>query len=1008
MATRQDKVQISIAFLTDESKDYARLIETNKKFIQDMLAAKREGKDLSQVIRDIAASGNAIKNIPLDQVAPAQLVSRARQLQQVLQLIPQSAPEYKALELEYKAINDQLAEMRARTKGVSEGMTQMRTEGGALNGVLLSIAGTFGGLSLDNLLSRLGDYLSKLFEIGTALDTMRQKTATVFGESQVIVQGFAETNAAEIGLATQEYIELATAAGDLVKPMGFTEEAVANLSVSLTDQAGILAEWSQGKVSTKEASEILTKSLLGERDGLNRLGIDIKDSLIQDELKKKGLQDLTGESLRQAEALITLEQITKQSASANEAFAKNTDSNQRQMSLLRARIAEVSQTAANLLVPVFRTLISVGLALIDWGVRFVQTLIAIPGFIRDNQVAIGLLVTSLLALNAQGILAAANMLRMAAAQQAATIATNAQALAQRALNFVMAANPIGLVISVVAALAAIFVTAYQKSETFRRIVVGTFQAITGQVINVLGFLKDLGAGLVNLFTGKFSAAIDNFGSAFSRLDPRDIGAKLKSSFNQGWDSVPTAEPEIVVNEPKAQAAGSQVGAAMAAGFEQQFDLLKKTGEKGADAVAKATKERLEARLKEIEIGYLKEELVTDRALFQQEINEGEHAKRILELKRDRFSQEIEAFREFHLLETREALDAQKKLQEIEQQLTRNPVAPLAPLATKQAGPVTSQTAQVVKNADVSAAADEIQVLKDKFARVVDEEQKYELLRAEMLRNSLAARLQFLSDAGLQETDVFKETLDAKLKADEDYQAKRLENEERTAKLRTELEKKGFDAQKGLFDATIELLSRDEQARKKNGAVIKALKIAQVQIDSIREIQGIWASVSDIPPPFGQILGAVLTAATVIRAVTAVSKIQNTKFAGGGYTGIGLGMPDETGHRPVGVVHEREWVGPRWMVESPEFGPVIRSLEMVRQRGFADGGYSTTPAPSVAGIAIPGVDQNLLNAFAGMTEEVKGLRSDVAAWNTRLKASVVYTDIETAGAELDYVRDDASI
>lgn len=51
------------------------------------------------------------------------------------------------------------------------------------------------------------------------------------------------------------------------------------------------------------------------------------------------------------------------------------------------------------------------------------------------------------------------------------------AAAQLALNVVMKANPLGLVISAIAGLAAGLVMAYKKSETFRKIVDGTFKII---------------------------------------------------------------------------------------------------------------------------------------------------------------------------------------------------------------------------------------------------------------------------------------------------------------------------------------------------------------------------------------------------------------------------------------------------------------------------------------------------------------------------------------------------
>lgn len=926
---------------------------------------------------------------------------QARDLRRLLEKLPVDSSEFKKVQGELNAVNTKIKELR-------DGINGMRQATGLWGLALATVGGVIAGLNIQGLLDRLQQWIGTLFGISTALDSMQAKTRTVFGDAETVVRGFAETNARELGLARQEYVNLATAAGDLLKPMGFTEDQVANLSVALTDQAGILAEWSQGKVDTVQAQEILTKSLLGERDALNTLGIDIKDSLIQDELKKRGLQDLTGASKRQAEALITLDLITKQSASANEAFAKNTDSLARRKAELRARIAEVSQTAANLLMPVFSALINIGLRLIDWAVRFAQGIAAIPAFVRENQVAIGALVVAMVSLNANAIAAAANSLRMAAAQRAAAIAAAAQAAAQRVLNFVLAANPIGLVIAALTTLAAVFVTTYQRSETFRRVITGVFTAVTESIKNTLGFFTDLGSGLLNLFTGNFDQAVSAFSNAFGRLDPRQIGKSLKESFVQGYESVPTPPAEIKADEKAAEQEGSNVGASMAKGFESQFENLKKTGERSADALAKAAKDALELRLKEIEATFLKEEIVADRALFNRELSESDHGLRILQLKQQQYEDQIAAFKRFHQEETKEALQAQKNLQEIQQALAPRGIGGVTPLGTVQPGQVTSQTASLTKQGDVAAADDEVKILQDKIARVIDIEQGSELLRLEMKRNALNAQLDLLRENGLQETQEFQRILGEKIKADDEYQAKRVENEKRTKELRDKINQEALGAAADFFGIYADLLSQDEKARKKNAAAIKTFQTAQVIVQGISEVQKIWAHAADLGPIAGPVIGAIQTAVAVARSAIAIGKINAAKFFFGGFTGLGRGPADETGARPVGVVHEREWVGPRWMIESPALSPVFNTLESIRRRGFADGGYSTTPAPAVTGISIPGIGPEIMQAFSMMSTEMRGLREDVRNWRTRLRADVSYLDIEEAGTELNVVRDDASI
>ena len=74
----------------------------------------------------------------------------------------------------------------------------------------------------------------------------------------------------------------------------------------------------------------------------------------------------------------------------------------------------------------------------------------------------------------------------AAADKAAESGAKGLAVAQAALNAVMKANTVGIVVSAVAALAAGLVTAYHTSETFRNIVNGVFQAVARIAQSTIG------------------------------------------------------------------------------------------------------------------------------------------------------------------------------------------------------------------------------------------------------------------------------------------------------------------------------------------------------------------------------------------------------------------------------------------------------------------------------------------------------------------------------------------
>jgi phage-related protein len=83
------------------------------------------------------------------------------------------------------------------------------------------------------------------------------------------------------------------------------------------------------------------------------------------------------------------------------------------------------------------------------------------------------------------------------------VATKAQA----ALNLVMYANPIGLVVLAIVALVAILVVAYQKSETFRNIVNSAFGAVWGVIRGGWEWIRSNWPALLAILTGPIGLAV---------------------------------------------------------------------------------------------------------------------------------------------------------------------------------------------------------------------------------------------------------------------------------------------------------------------------------------------------------------------------------------------------------------------------------------------------------------------------------------------------------------------
>lgn len=147
---------------------------------------------------------------------------------------------------------------------------------------------------------------------------------------------------------------------------------------------------------------------------------------------------------------------------------------------------------------------------------------------------------------------------LAAAVWVVNTAVRAYTAVQAALNVVMAANPVMLVVVALAALGVGFVLLWKKSETFRAIVTGTFNAVKGAFTGAWGVIKGGFSWLQNnwplvlaILTGPIGLAVltitRNFDSivGFIKGMPGKITGAAKGMFDGIWQAFKGAINTII-------------------------------------------------------------------------------------------------------------------------------------------------------------------------------------------------------------------------------------------------------------------------------------------------------------------------------------------------------------------------------------------------------------------------------------------------------------------------------
>ncbi len=179
---------------------------------------------------------------------------------------------------------------------------------------------------------------------------------------------------------------------------------------------------------------------------------------------------------------------------------------------------------------------------------------------------------------------------MTAAHKAAEAGAKGLAVAQAALNAVMKANTVGIVVSAVAALAVGLVTAYKTSETFRNFVGGAFQFVANiaksTIGAAIGWLDKLSYKL-NRFLGKAATAdFDTYEEYSDEKQKQSNKDRLRQNALNGVGISNKSWTERQ-NEAKAAAAESQKAASTISQSAGKAASAVSTSGKKASASTKA-------------------------------------------------------------------------------------------------------------------------------------------------------------------------------------------------------------------------------------------------------------------------------------------------------------------------------------------------------------------------------------------------------------------------------------
>lgn len=312
---------------------------------------------------------------------------------------------------------------------------------------------------------------SKRFNIAAAAAVTAVTTALLkFGKDSVSAFVDAEASQRKLTDAYRRFPALADVSIDKMRDLGAAIQAKTKFDADdvaasqavlaqykltgaqIASLTPLLADYAQktGK-DIPDAAKDLGMAILGKGKALAAVGIKFKDA-------------------GSAEANFT--QLTKGLRAQVGGFADGEGKSlEGRMAILGNKFGDMQEKVGEALVPVLEQLVDVGSSVIGWAVRNSTAL-------KRLGIGVGILTVAIMAgkvaIAAHGI---AMAVTAAGGLKAFMLGTKAAAAAQWLMNAALSANPIGVVIILIAALAAGLVYAWKNSEGFRRAVTTAFEAI---------------------------------------------------------------------------------------------------------------------------------------------------------------------------------------------------------------------------------------------------------------------------------------------------------------------------------------------------------------------------------------------------------------------------------------------------------------------------------------------------------------------------------------------------
>jgi hypothetical protein len=360
----------------------------------------------------------------------------------------------------------------------------------------------------------------------------------VFGASAAQVVAWSEDAVNSAGLSASAYDTMAAGIGGALTGMGVPMDAAAQSTQDLITRSADLASVFGG--TTAQAADAVTSAFRGEYDSLQRLIPGMSAAAVEAEMTAEASAGMTFASQDAAKAHAITAVIMDKSAAAAGNFAKEADTAEGASARAGATAENTAATLGQSLLPAYTALQGVLQGVATWVGQNSTLVLVLAG-------VIGGLAAAVLIVNGVMAVASAATAAWAAIQAVASGITTGFTAVMGALNAVMSANPVMIVVIAVIALIAGIILLWNNCEAFRTFILSMWAAIASAATAAWTVISNAASAAWNAISSLVGSVISSISSAVSSAGNliSNVWNSIRSAAASVWNAIGSLVSSVV-------------------------------------------------------------------------------------------------------------------------------------------------------------------------------------------------------------------------------------------------------------------------------------------------------------------------------------------------------------------------------------------------------------------------------------------------------------------------------